>query len=219
MTIGERIKARRKQIEKSVDQIAEELGKNRATVYRYESSDIKNMPLNVLEPLARVLHTTPGYLMGWTEDPEDAGIDPNGTTCQLEGIPLGFQPLPALSTVPIVGRIACGTPILAEQNIDGEARVPSRWHASFVLVCDGNSMEPKIHDGDLVAIRKQPTVENGEIAAVRIGEEATLKRVFHHNNLLELRAENPTCPSIILVGADMETVTIEGKAVGLCRDL
>ena len=80
-------------------------------------------------------------------------------------------------------------------------------------------MEPKIHDGDLVAIRKQPEVENGEIAAVRIGEEATLKRVYRHENMLELRPENPTFESIILVGEDMGKATIEGKAVGLCRDI
>lgn len=127
--------------------------------------------------------------------------------------------MPEMATVPIVGRIACGTPILAEQNIEGSACVPARWRATFSLICKGDSMEPKIHDGDLVAIRKQPEVENGEVAAVRIGEEATLKRVFRHENMLELRAENPNFPSIILVGEDMETVTIEGKAVGLCRDI
>lgn len=142
-----------------------------------------------------------------------------GTPQEADAIPPGFSPMPEMATVPVVGRIACGTPILAEQNIECEVCVPSRWRATFSLVCKGDSMEPKIHDGDLVAIRKQPEVENGEIAAVRIGEEATLKRVFRHENMLELRAENPSFPSIILVGADMETVMIEGKAVGLCRDL
>lgn len=214
MTVGERIKARRKEIGKSVDQIADELGKNRATIYRYESSDIKKLPLDILEPLARVLHTTPWYLMGWTEEPTDTGADSD------KGIvPPGFEPLPELDIVPVVGRIACGTPILAEQNIDGAACVPARWRANFVLICKGDSMTPKIHDGDLVAIRKQPEVENGEVAAVRIGEEATLKRVYRHENMLELRPENPNFESIILVGEDMGKATIEGKAVGLCRDI
>ena len=80
-------------------------------------------------------------------------------------------------------------------------------------------MEPKIHDGDLVAIRSQPTVENGEVAAVRINGEATLKRVYLHENFIELRAENPDYTSIILTKEEMNTVTIEGKAVGLCRDI
>ena len=77
----------------------------------------------------------------------------------------------------------------------------------------------RIHDGDLVAIRKQPEVENGEIAAVRIGEEATLKHVYLHENFIELRPENPAFNSIILSREDMNTVVIEGKAVGLCRDI
>lgn len=138
---------------------------------------------------------------------------------EKNSIPPGFQPMPEMATVPIVGRIACGTPILAEQNIEGTICIPARWRADFILVCDGDSMEPKIHKGDLVAIRKQPEVENGEIAAVRIGEEATLKRVFRHDKFLELRAENPEFQSLIYAGEDMEDVTIEGKAMGLCRDL
>lgn len=80
-------------------------------------------------------------------------------------------------------------------------------------------MEPRIHDGDLVAIRSQPEVENGEIAAVRIGEEATLKHVYLHENFIELRPENPAFSSIILSREDMNAVVIEGKAVGLCRDI
>lgn len=80
-------------------------------------------------------------------------------------------------------------------------------------------MAPRIQDGDLVAIRKQPEVENGEIAAVRIGEEATLKHVYKLEGYLELRPEDPRYDSIILIGQEMENATIEGKAVGLCRDV
>ena len=142
-----------------------------------------------------------------------------GTPQEADAIPPGFSPMPEMATVPVVGRIACGTPILAEQNIECEVCVPSRWRASFALVCKGDSMEPKIHDGDLVAIRKQPEVENGEIAAVRIGEEATLKRVYKREGFLELRPENSNYESIILIGEKMAEATIEGKAVGLCRDI
>ena len=134
-------------------------------------------------------------------------------------IPPGFQPMPAMTEVPLVGRIACGTPITAEENVERMVCVPSKWHATFTLTCEGISMEPKIHDGDLVAIRSQPTVENGEVAAVRIEGEATLKRVYLHSNFIELRAENPAFESIILAREEMNTVTIEGKAVGLCRDI
>ena len=80
-------------------------------------------------------------------------------------------------------------------------------------------MEPRIHDGDLVAIRSQREVENGEIAAVRIGDEATLKHVYLHDSFIELRPENPAFESIILTKEEMNSIVIEGKAVGLCRDI
>lgn len=70
MNIGERIKNRRKELELSVDDVADKLGKNRATVYRYESSDIENLPITILEPLSRILKTTPDYLMGWITEKE-----------------------------------------------------------------------------------------------------------------------------------------------------
>ena len=141
------------------------------------------------------------------------------STPPVQEIPPGFQPMPEMDTVPLVGRIACGTPITAEQNVERIVCVPSKWRSTFTLTCKGDSMEPRIHDGDLVAIRKQPEVENGEIAAVRIGEEATLKHVYLHENFIELRPENPAFNSIILSREDMNTVVIEGKAVGLCRDI
>ena len=130
-----------------------------------------------------------------------------------------FQPLPQRDRIPRVGQIACGTPILAEENVEAYDEVPSAWHADFTLLCQGDSMEPKIKNGDVVAIHSQPMVENGEVAAVLIDGEATLKRVFLFDDHIELRAENPTFPTILRIGEDMNTITIEGKAVGLCRKL
>ena len=134
-------------------------------------------------------------------------------------IPAGFSPLPDMDTLPRVGRIACGEPILAEQNIADYDSVPSSWRATFTLICVGDSMAPRIQDGDLVAIRQQKAVENGEIAAVRIGDEATLKRVYFHDDYIELRPENPTYSSIIRRREEMNDVSIEGRAVGFCRSL
>lgn len=170
---------------------------------------------NRVYDFAKILNVDPAWLMGY-----DVPMEPQGENASTKPTtPPGFQPMPEMATVPIVGRIACGTPILAEQNIEGSTCVPARWRATFSLVCKGDSMEPKIHDGDLVAIRKQPEVENGEIAAVRIGEEATLKRVYKREGFLELRPENSNYESIILIGEKMAEATIEGKAVGLCRDV
>ena len=205
MTTGDLIKIRRKEIAMSAERLAEKVGVSPATIYRYEKGDIEKVPVDVLKNIASALNTTPAYLMGWKEN--------------APAIPAGFEPLPQMSTVPLVGAIACGTPILAEQNIEARIGIPAAWRADFALTCKGDSMEPKIKDGDIVAIRTQPEVENGEVAAVRIGEEATLKRVFLFPDHLELRAENPAFGSIILIGEDMNTVHIEGKAVGFCRGI
>ena len=89
--------------------------------------------------------------------------------------------------VPRVGEIACGEPILAEQNIETYDCVPKLWRADFTLACHGDSMEPCIKDGDVVAVRRTPNVENGEIAAVRIDDEATLKHVYRYPDRLVLQ--------------------------------
>lgn len=165
-----------------------------------------NMTTEMLQKIAHALGVSAGYLMGWESS-------------EASEIPPGFEPLPKMSLVPRVGAIACGEPILAEQNIEDYDKVPEDWHADFTLVCKGDSMEPRIKNGDIVAIRKQLEVETGEIAAVRIGDEATLKRVYLYPDHLVLQPENPTFPPIVLMGEDINTVTIEGKAIGLCRRL
>ena len=78
MNVGKRIKARRKELEMTADDLAMEIGKSRATVYRYENGDIEDMPITVIEPLASALKTTPGYLMGWDDDPNDYNSDDFG---------------------------------------------------------------------------------------------------------------------------------------------
>ena len=139
---------------------------------------------------------------------------------------LGYKDKSSISKIengkadmPLVGRIACGMPILAEQNIEGEVAVPEEWHADFILTCRGDSMAPQIMDGDLVAVRSQPEVENGEIAVVRIGDEATLKKVSFDGTTMVLQPLNPAYPLMTYTGAALAEVHIEGKAVGLCRGL
>ncbi len=123
--------------------------------------------------------------------------------------------MPKTSKVPLVGAIACGEPILAAENIEGEVDVPERIHADFALRCKGDSMiNARIHDGDIVYIRQQPAVNNGEIAAVLIGDEATLKRVYVYEDHVVLQPENPSYEPLVYFGEAMSTVRILGKAVG-----
>ena len=211
-TLYDRIKSRRTELGLTVEELAHKMGyKDKSSISKIENGKA-DIPQSKIAAFADALETTPAYLMGWEEQPSPAAS-------REPTIPPGFQPMPEMDMVPLVGRIACGTPITAEQNVERIVCVPSKWRSTFTLTCKGDSMEPRIHDGDLVAIRKQPEVENGEIAAVRIGEEATLKHVYLHENFIELRPENPAFNSIILSREDMNDVVIEGKAVGLCRDI
>lgn len=209
MTVGDRIRQVRQEQDVTQQELADYIGVSKQAVYKYENNIVTNIPTDKVDAIAKRLKVSPAYLMGWEEQPE-----PKKPT-----IPPGFEPMPKMDWVPLVGRIACGTPITAEENVEQMVCVPSRWHSTFTLTCKGDSMEPRIHDGDLVAIRSQPEVEQGEIAAVRIGDEATLKHVYLHENFIELRPENPAVESIILTKEKMNTVVIEGKAVGLCRDI
>lgn len=209
MTTGERMKQRRKEIGFSAEKVAERLGVSPATIYRYEKGDIEKVPVDSLSELAKILQTTPAYLMGWEEQP-----------ASQKPIPPGFRPLPEMVQVPLIGTIACGTPITAEQNVKSYIGIPAAWHADFALECHGDSMAPTICDGDVVCIRSQPEVEQGQIAAVRIGEEATLKHFYRQGDVVSMIADNPaSCPPMVFAGQELEEMAIEGLAVGYCRGL
>lgn len=124
-------------------------------------------------------------------------------------------PLPkAPHSVPLLGEIACGQPILADENYSEVVPVPDYVHADFALRCRGDSMVgARILDGDIVYIRQQPDVEDGEIAAVLIGDEATLKRVYKIPGRLQLRPENPSYPVMEYANSDLDQVRILGRAV------
>lgn len=194
----------------SYGELSDRTGISKSALQRYATGQTEKVPIDRLEKIADAIGVTTSFLMGW-EDHSEA--KPSKT------IPHGFSPMPETERLPRVGRIACGDPITAEENIEGYDEVLKSWHADFTLVCCGDSMLPKIEDGDVVAIRSQPTVENGEIAAVRIGDEATLKQVFVHPDFVELRPLNTKYQSIIKKKEEMEDIHIEGKAVGLCRNL
>lgn len=160
-----------------------------------------------LTVIGLAMNVSEAWLMGYDVPMERRSGD--------DGVPPGFEPLPKTVKRPLVGNIACGEPITAEENIEDYVDVPESVHCDFCLRCKGDSMvDAGIHDGDIVFIRSQPQVENGEIAAVLIGSEATLKRFFLHDDYVELRPDNAAYESIIRRRDAMNDVTIEGKAVG-----
>jgi len=134
---------------------------------------------------------------------------------------LGYDPIYIpiqRNAVPIIGEIACGTPITAEENIEGYADVPDGIRADFALICKGDSMEPTFKDGDIVLIRRQPEVENGQIAAVSIDGQATLKHVYRLlPEGLVLVAENAAYAPMYIRTDQDSVVIIHGLAVGYTR--
>lgn len=194
----------------SVTELAANIGLSKQAVSAY-CTGARSPKRPTIDIIAQRLNVNPLWLIGYDVPAVALKVQ------KTQNPPAGFEPLPETDKVPRVGRIACGEPILAEENIEDYDSIPSSWHATFTLLCVGDSMAPRIQDGDLVAIRKQPEVENGEIAAVRIDDEATLKRVYLYPDRMVLQPENQAYAPIVLVGDEINTVAIEGKAVGLCR--
>lgn len=193
--IKDQLKARRKSLGMTLDALAERIGTSKQTIHRYENGQITNIPPEKVEALASALNTTPAELMGWQRKA--------GTAMEPKRLPL-------------LGRIACGRPIYAESEYDGYCIPYGDLDADFCLAASGDSMiGARIFDGDIVFIRAQDTVENGEIAAVIIGDEATLKRVYYYpeKSKLVLSPENPKYEPLVYIGEELSSVKIIGKAV------
>lgn len=195
-------------------ELATRSGISKYSISHYLKGDWEGKQDAVYE-LARALNVSEAWLMGYDVPAERSAPKVSVQLDKKPTIPPGFMPLPKMRKVPLIGAIACGDPITAIQNREGDVNAPVDMRCDFALKCQGESMiGAGIHDGDVVYIRIQPEVENGEIAAVRIGEEVTLKRVYLHNDYIELRPENPAFESIIRRREEMNDVQIEGKAVG-----
>ena len=205
MELKDKIKALRAARHMTLEEVAQMVGVGKSTVRKWENGDIANMRRDKISKLAAALGTTPGYLMGWDDTPS---------------LPDNILPMPKMKKVPLLGTIACGEPILAAENIEDMVSMPEDIHADFALRCKGDSMiNARIFDGDIVYIRQQATVESGDIAAVLIDDEATLKRVRLFPDHISLEPENPTFRALVFWDEDMNTVRILGKAVAFTSNV
>ena len=196
-----KLKELRKSKGMTLDELAEIVGTSKQTIHRYENGIITNVPPEKVESLAIALGTTPQELMGWEDEP---------AVTYKNVMPVSVKQLPVL------GDIACGMPIYAEERHESFVNVADKLDADFCLKAHGDSMTgARIYDGDVVFIRSQSSVDNGEIAAVIINDEATLKRVYYYPNegKLVLSPENPRYAPLVYVGRELEAVKIIGKAV------
>lgn len=206
MTVGERIKQRRKALGISAEDLAERVGKSPATIYRYEKGDIQRVDSSSLQPIAEALSTTPAYLMGWEDDPEPQ-----------RPLPSNLKPLSELHhlKVPMIGKVAAGQPIMAEQDFETFVDTPVKCDAA--LTVEGDSMAPGFQSGDIVYIRCQPDVRDGQIAVVLIDDSATLKHVYHDPDGLTLISDNPAYAPIRVNGTEHDYIAIYGIVVGFTR--
>lgn len=203
---SERLKQLRNERGISQQALANSLGDiSKSSINMYERGE-REPGLETLEAIADFFNVDMDFLLGKSNIPNKARA----------GVffPDNIIPMPEMRKIPLIGCIACGTPILADEHIEDYIDIPKHIHADFALTCKGDSMiNARIFDGDIVYIRKQDTVENGEIAAVLIEDEATLKRVRLFDDHISLEPENPQYRPIVYWGDEMNSVRILGKAV------
>lgn len=199
MEIGDIMRTRRQELGLTLEDVGNFVGVGKSTVRKWERGDIENMKRDKINLLSQVLKLSPlTFITGEVE----------------YGMPDNIIPLPKTKAVPLLGTIACGKPILAVENVSCYVRIDEEVKVDFALECKGDSMiNARIFDGDVVYIREQPDVENGEIAAVLIGEEATLKKVYKYPSKIVLCPENPLYDDIVYSEEKMNEVRILGKAV------
>lgn len=189
----------------SQQKLANIIGVSRSTIAMWETG--ASQPDNdTLKRLADIFGVTVDYLLGRE----------NSITTQA--------PIPEYDNIfriekkryPLLGDIACGQPIYADEDHESFVLAGGAVDADFCLRAKGDSMiNARILDGDIIFIKETPMVQNGEIAAVIIGDEATLKRVYYYpeSSKLILNAENPHYEPLVYVGEELNTIRILGKAV------
>ena len=211
MTLGERIRELRKQAGLTQEELAKEVGYSNKTSISKIESDILDVNQSTIIALARALNTTPSAIMGWNESKNPADKYSS----------YGVMPIKK-QKIRLLGEIACGKPIFCDEDRESYVEVGTDIRADFCLRAKGDSMiNARIMDGDIVFIREQPMVDDGEIAAVIIDDEATLKRVYYYReeNKLVLQAENPKYRPLVYSGEELDTIRILGKAVAFQSDL
>ena len=178
MEFKDKVKSRRLELGLTLEDVANRMGVSAPTIQRYESGEIQNMRRDKVKKLADALDISPAYLMGW-DDSEKSEI----TTTN--------KPIIKTKLIPLVGTVACGNPIYAEENIQEYITVDAGDKVDFALHAKGDSMNNcKIDDGDIVYVRQQPIVNNGEIALVLVDDSATIKRFYDYGDKIVLRPDS-----------------------------
>lgn len=210
MGMAERIKERRKEMGYTQTELGKKLGLQASAIAKYENGRVKNMKRSVIENMAKILECSPTYLMGLENIGEFKSFD-------------NIYPI-ELKKFPLLGEIACGVPKYTDDDRESYVMAGTDIKADFCLKAKGESMiNARILDGDIVFIRKQDIVNNGEIAAVVVNNssEATLKRFYYYaeKSMVILKSENPVYEDMIFTNEELENFHILGKAVAFQSDV
>lgn len=202
MKIGYKIKKERTRNNLSQEYVAKAIGSTKQAIYKYENGIVTNIPMDKIEKMAEIFGVSPAYLMGWEEDP----------SLQLFG---SSRPI-AKKSLPMLGNVACGEPIYADEDRDAYVDVSNDLDADFCLTAQGDSMvNARIFDGDVLFVKQCDIVEDGQIAVVLVGDEATVKRFYYdrENNIVSLVPENPTYKPMRFEGQQLEQLRVLGRVV------
>lgn len=208
MDIGARVKELRKSLGLTQKELAEKCGYKSLTTINKIELGINSIPLDTVEKLANALQVSPAYLMGWKSNPNE--------TLSNELRPVN------LKRFPMLGEIACGKPIFANEEHETYIDASADIKADFCLTAKGDSMVgARIHNGDVVFIKEQSIVDNGQIAAVIIDNDVTLKRWYFYpdKKKLILQAENPNYEPFVFIGEELNNIRCLGRAVSFMSNL
>lgn len=208
MDIGARVKELRKSLGLTQKELAEKCGYKSLTTINKIELGINSIPLDTVEKLASALQVSPAYLMGWKSNPNE--------TLSNELRPVNLKKFPML------GEIACGKPIFANEEHETYIDASADIKADFCLTAKGDSMVgARIHNGDVVFIKEQSIVDNGQIAAVIIDNDVTLKRWYFYpdKKKLILQAENPSYEPFVFIGEELNNIRCLGRAVSFMSNL
>ena len=207
ISVGNRIKARRKELGLSADEVAQKTGISRATLYRYESPDIYKVPIQFLEDIAVVLKTTPDVLIG-TNVERDKWIEENTI------------PVSKIAKLPIIGIVRAGVggityeDNLGEEYVETSALGGHQKEEFFWLKVKGDSMVPRLFENDLVLVRKQTSVQSGDYAVVLVDdEEGVVKRVTYDETSVTLHSQNHNYPPRVFKDRDVLRLRIVGRVI------
>lgn len=213
MKKGEIIKSERAKAGMTLQELGRILGVSKQTVQRYESGEISNIPSDKIEKMAEVFNVPPSHLLGWDDLYKYISNMDIHAAVKRSNLMSKIR----LNSIPLLGTIAAGQPILAIENIEDYHYVGSNIKADFAITVKGDSMvNASIQSGDIAYIRKQDNLENGEIGAVLVDGEATLKRFYKEDGVVTLVSENPKYRPMVYTNGDMK---ILGKLVALLKQM